>query len=59
MKVTLKDTWLDNPEGSVLDLKESVANSLIERGVAVSVEEKKGFKRSEVNKMVDNPQINK
>jgi len=66
VKVKLKCAWLGHPEDSILDLKEEPAIILIERGVAVQVEEKKKEEReqgpkkpAQILKMTKNPPVDK
>jgi hypothetical protein len=57
MKLKLLHEWLGNQPGAVVDVRDSYAPSLIERGTAEMVKEEESFKkmqRKDKDKMVSN-----
>ena len=66
LAVKLKDDWMGNPKGSTLTIVKRQADTLIERGVAKVIEEKKPLLKLRksvtgppVDKMLKEPEVNK
>lgn len=56
MKLKLIYEWLGNPPGTIIDVKDAYAPTLIQRGCAVEYKEENGIKiqRRDKDKMVSN-----
>jgi len=59
MKIILTDEWMNRKKGTVMNLTEPMALSLISRGVAKAFVEKTGVKRLVKTRMVETAPVEK